>query len=260
VSLSPSQVEAITRCPLQWFLRRRAGVETSGSSSQGFGVLMHALAEHVVQTGTADLPALQAKADEVWADLDWEAPWYAARQRAVAQEVLRRFTTWHTERQASAPGEGVEVVGAEVPFELQVGRAVVRGQIDRLERDAEGRGIVVDLKTGRSPVSPKDLPEHPQLGLYQLAVAEGDVGGHTFTGTGGGMLLQLRAGLKGEAREQTQAPLAPDGHGRTWVHDLLDELVTQVVAEQFPARRNSSCDTCEVRRSCPAQPTGAQVV
>jgi hypothetical protein len=86
-------VEAITRCPLQWFLRRRAGVESSGSSSQGFGVLMHALAEHVVQTGSADLPELQAKADEVWADLDWEAPWYAARERAVAQEVMRRFTT-----------------------------------------------------------------------------------------------------------------------------------------------------------------------
>jgi RecB family exonuclease len=221
---------------------------------------MHALAEHVVQTGDADLPALQAKADEVWADLDWEAPWYAAQQRAVAQEVLRRFTTWHTARQGSAPGEGVEVVGAEVPFELEVGRAVVRGQIDRLERDSEGRGVVVDLKTGRNAVPPKELPEHPQLGLYQLAVAEGDVGGHTFTGTGGGLLLQLRDGLKGEAREQRQSPLEPDEHGRTWVHDLLDELVSQVVAEQFPARRNSSCDRCEVRRSCPAQPTGAQVV
>ncbi|MDQ1631747.1 MAG: hypothetical protein QOC80_1719, partial [Frankiaceae bacterium] len=176
VSLSPSQVEAITRCPLQWFLRRRAGVETSGSSSQGFGVLMHALAEHVVQTGNADLSELQAKADEVWADLDWEAPWYASQQRAVAEEVLRRFTTWHTARQGSAAdggveaagaeAAGVEVVGAEVPFELEVGRAVVRGQIDRLERDPQGRGVVVDLKTGRQPASTTDLPEHPQLGLY----------------------------------------------------------------------------------------------
>jgi hypothetical protein len=41
---------------------------------------------------------------------------------------------------------------------------------------------------------------------------------------------------------------------------MLDQLVEQVVNEQFPARRNSSCDSCEVRRACPAQPEGAQVV
>jgi RecB family exonuclease len=255
VSLSPSQVEAITRCPLQWFLRRRAGVDTAASSSQGFGVLMHALAEHAVTSGSLDVDELRRKADEVWSDLDWEAPWYAERERTVANLVLDRFAAWHQTRP-----EGTEVVAAEVPFELRVGRAEVRGQIDRLERDAEGRGVVVDLKTGRKAAAKDDLPEHPQLGLYQLAVAEGDVDGHRFTGPGGGMLLHLRDHKGGEAREQQQEPLQTDENGRSWVHDLLDTLVQQVVSEQFPARRNSSCERCEVRRSCPAQPVGAGVV
>jgi RecB family exonuclease len=254
VSLSPSQVESISRCPLQWFLRRRAGVESSASTSQGFGVLMHALAEHVVRSGSLDLDDLQRKADEVWSDLDWEAPWYADRERAVAREVLRRFAEWHRTRP-----ETTEVVGAEVGFELQVGRALVRGQIDRLERDEQGRGVVVDLKTNRTAPPKKEIPEHPQLGLYQLAVSEGTVEGHTFTGPGGALLLQLRdAG--GGAKAQQQEPLVPDEHGRTWVHELLDGLVQQVLTEQFPARRNSGCDNCEVRRACPAQPEGTQVV
>ncbi len=253
VRLSPSQVEAIARCPLQWFLRRRAGVESGASTSQGFGVLMHALAEHAVRSGSLDLDDLRAKADEVWSDLDWEAPWYAERERAVAHEVLRRFGEWHRSRSTT-------VVGAEIDFEVQVGRAVVAGQIDRLERDEQGRGHVVDLKTGKNAAATTDLEQHPQLGLYQLAVLEGGIEGQAFTGAGGGMLLQLRAATSKGAKEQSQPPLEPDTHGRTWVHDMLDALVEQVVSEQFPARRNSGCERCEVRRACPARPEGAQVV
>jgi hypothetical protein len=74
------------------------------------------------------------------------------------------------------------------------------------------------------------------------------------------MLLQLRDANAGGAKEQKQAPLEPDEAGRTWVHAMLEELVNQVLTEQFPARRNESCDTCEVRRACPAQPEGAQVI
>jgi RecB family exonuclease len=252
VLLSPSQVEAIARCPLQWFLRRRAGVESTSSTSQGFGVLVHALAQHVVAVGRLDVDDLHRRADAVWSDLDWEAPWYAERERAVAHEVIRRFGEWHRDR----PNE---VVAAEVPFELTVGRALVRGQIDRLERDDSGGGVVVDLKTNRSAPRGADIPEHPQLGLYQLAVAEGGVPGAEFTGSGGAMLLQLRdAGAT--AKEQKQPPLEADETGRTWVHRLLEELVEQVVSEQFPARRNDGCENCEVRRACPAQPEGAQVV
>jgi RecB family exonuclease len=256
VALSPSQVDTLARCPLQWFLRRRAGVESSASSSQGFGVVIHALAEHVVTSGEIDLPELERRLDEVWPDLDWDAPWYAERERKVASEALQRFASWHAQR-------GGTVVGVEVPFEFTVGRALVKGQIDRLERDEQGRGVVVDYKTGRSNVPKEELQQHPQLGLYQLAVAEGGVGGDTqgeepLAGPGGAFLLQLRSGTK--ATPQQQAALEPDENGRTWVHELLETLVQQVVDEQFPARRNANCDRCEVRRACPAQPTGAQVV
>ena len=49
----------------------------------------------------------------------------------------------------------------------------VRGRVDRLERDAAGRLVVVDVKTGKSPVSKDDAQRHAQLAMYQLAIAEG---------------------------------------------------------------------------------------
>ena len=60
-------------------------------------------------------------------------------------------------------------------FSCDSGVARVRGQIDLLERDREGRGRVVDYKTGRSAPAAKDAQESPQLGLYQLAVMSGAV-------------------------------------------------------------------------------------
>ena len=42
-----------------------------------------------------------------------------------------------------------------------------------MERDGAGRLLIVDIKTGKTPVSKDDAQQHAQLAMYQLAVAEG---------------------------------------------------------------------------------------
>jgi RecB family exonuclease len=255
VTLSPSQVDVIRTCPLRWFLLRRAGVASAASSSQGFGTLLHDVARHIVDSGVTDVADLERRIDTYWSEIDWEAPWFAGRERSVARAALDALLRWHQ-------GEEYEVVAAEVGFDLEValdsGVARVRGQIDRLERDGQGRGHVVDYKTGRTAPSAKDAQESPQLGLYQLAVMNGAVeipeGSAPLDGPGGASLLPLRGG-----KVRDQPPLEADESGRTWVHDLLEGLVAAIAAEDFPARRNAGCDHCPVRRCCPAQPEGAQV-
>ena len=262
VVLSPSQVEVINACPLKWFLVRRAGVAAAGTAAQGFGVLVHDIAKRLAQDEITNAAELEAALDEHWPSIDWEAPWFSASERAVAGEALRRLRSWHQ-------GRPNQVVGVELdfdlPLDLQAGRAQIRGQIDRLERDADGRAYVVDYKTSRQKPSGGSARDSPQLGLYQLAATGGAVslgkeegaepGAVTFTGTAGAALLPLR-----HQGEVTQPPLQPGGDGRTWVHELLEGLVAAIAAERFPARRNEDCQRCPVRRSCPAQPEGASVV
>ena len=90
--------------------------------------------------------------------------------------MLATFVTWRsaTRHELTEVGTEVDVDGVLAAPPTTSGPAVrVRGRVDRLERDAEGRLVVVDVKTGKSPVSKDDAQRHAQLGLYQLAVAEG---------------------------------------------------------------------------------------
>ena len=45
----------------------------------------------------------------------------------------------------------IEPVGLELTLESDIGGVTVRGIIDRLERDTDGRLVVTDYKTGRTP-------------------------------------------------------------------------------------------------------------
>ena len=88
---------------------------------------------------------------------------------------------------------------------MQIGDAVLSGKVDRLERDRDGRLVVIDLKTGKSKPTQKDVAVHPQLALYQLAVAEGAFTGGEPAEPGGARLVQVGAA---RARAQAQPPLA----------------------------------------------------
>ncbi|WP_458781568.1 ATP-dependent helicase [Arthrobacter sp. D3-16] len=59
----------------------------------------------------------------------------------------------------------------EVPVETRVGDVVVRGRIDAVFRDADGRWDLVDWKTGRRPAAAQLRTKSVQLAVYRLAWA-----------------------------------------------------------------------------------------
>ena len=82
------------------------GVSSAASSSQGFGTLLHDVARHIVDAGVTDIRDLERRLDTHWPEIDWEAPWFAGRERAAAQSALNALLKWHRET-------AYEVVGAE---------------------------------------------------------------------------------------------------------------------------------------------------
>ncbi|MDQ1722993.1 MAG: hypothetical protein QOG52_21 [Frankiaceae bacterium] len=253
VRLSGSAVSAYGQCPLAWFLDREAQARTTSTTSQGFGLILHALAR-LVATGALPPVAtvLSAKLDEVWPRLAFDAEWQAVRERAEAEAAIRRFLNWYA-------GHADRWVASEAEFAAEVDGVLLRGSIDWVERDDDGNAVIVDFKTGKSLPSAADMSEHAQLGMYQIAVREGALS-EQFGGPvalGGAELVQLRQNLKGELpKVQRQAPL--DGVG--WADELLAATRDGLLAESFPARVHGGCDRCSFRRSCPAQDAGGQVI
>ncbi|KWX04205.1 helicase UvrD [Carbonactinospora thermoautotrophica] len=266
VALSASAVQGLAECPLQWFLGREVRAESPRTSAVGFGSVLHVLADDVAHgRAPAELAALMERLDRVWDQLAFEAPWQSAQQKEEARAALARFLVWHTAER------GRMVVDTEREFSvtLQVGEIAIqiRGFIDRVEADAEGRAYLVDFKTGKTKLTREELARHPQLGLYQLAVEHGalDSVPH-FRGRrpelGGAELVQLRIedSADGMPLVQTQSAPRPDGDGSTWVERLLVEAARRVLNEEFTPMSGNGCERCEFRRCCTAWPEGRQVI
>ena len=127
----------------------------------------------------------------------------------------------------------------------------LRGRLDRLERDGSGRLVVVDVKTGKTPVSKDDAQRHAQLAMYQLAIAEGLLPQGDSPGVGG---WSTSAGTARPApTERAQDALTADVRG-DW-RELVQNAAAATQGPQFLARINDGCAHCPVRPNC-ARPSG----
>ncbi|EST36723.1 hypothetical protein N566_16150, partial [Streptomycetaceae bacterium MP113-05] len=271
VVLSGSALDQLARtCSLQWFLGREVKADAPASTAQGFGNVVHVLADEVASGGTpADLAALMERLEGVWEGLAFDAPWKSRQEKDSARAALERFLRWHV----TARGEGREAVGSEHGFDvtLEAGEYAIRirGSMDRVERDAQGRAYVVDFKTGRAKPSGADVERHPQLAVYQLAVREGAADGllgadgaeSGAAEPGGAELVHLRLGATrregGDEMPAVQRQDPPDGD---WAGELLAEAAGRVLDERFAPSTGAHCGNCAFRSACSAQPEGRHVV
>ncbi|WP_433567893.1 ATP-dependent helicase [Nocardia sp. CA-151230] len=258
ISLSPSTVDQLKTCPLRWALERHGG---------GDGENPHALKGNLVHTLVQAL-AGQVSEDQVkqalakaWKKVDPTARdgenWHSRAELRRTETMVDTFLAWLRNTRDELTAIGVEVpvdcvLPARGPGEQPVR---ISGRVDRVERDALGRFVIVDVKTGKTPISKQAAEEHAQLATYQVAAAEGALG----EGEPGGarLVYVAKPSSKEGATQRTQPPLDADGieTWRTVIHDAADASK----GPSYLAMRNDGCRHCKVAGSCPVQDTGRQV-
>ncbi|MFB6890612.1 ATP-dependent helicase [Kitasatospora sp. NPDC056327] len=263
VRLSGSGLEQLESCSLQWFLDKEVRARGTSSAAQGFGNVVHALADEVGSGRTpADLAVLMERLDTVWDALAFDAPWKSHQEKTEARAALERFLTWHV------MARGRDLVATEHGFDVTLDaggvQVRIRGSMDRVEKDEAGRAYVVDFKTGKQTPTDRSLPEHKQLAVYQLAVRSGALNGlpgfdEAGPGSGGAELVQLRKPDKA-VPEAPKVQRQDPPEGAPWIENLLADAAGRILAERFVPQTGSACDRCSFRRSCSAQRDGAQLV
>ena len=205
-----------------------------------------------------DLDAMDAQVDRIWPELRFEAAWQSQSERRAARMALERFLIYHVRRDRELVDTEASV-GASVDVTTPGGGSDtvrLRGFIDRVERDDQGRDVAIDLKNMKRPVADSDVPEHGQLGVYQLILRAGDEPREV----GGAALVQLRvAATKDAADPKVQFQEALPSQSPTWVEVKLGEAAHAIRTEVFSATLGSSCRFCAYRTSCPARSDGEQV-
>ena len=283
VTLSGSQVGTLLACPRQWFLQRRAGADKPRTSAAGFGSVVHVLAEHAVAEGVSPTE-LSAHLERVWDQIPFDAVWLSTSERAEADESLERLAGWIEARQ------GREVLGVEVPFEVLVpteGQPLrLTGTVDRLDRGADGRLVIVDFKTGRHVPTRGEAASLDQLGAYQLAAQLGAFS-HLAgdAGVGAAELVYLRAqdGQQPYPKVLQQPSIADvpylaeepsvavlDEASRkavgtqqdhpTWVHHRMATAARVLADDRYVATVGHQCRYCPFASSCPGRGEGRQVI
>ncbi|MGA7203437.1 MAG: ATP-dependent DNA helicase [Specibacter sp.] len=266
VTVSPSKVEAVLKSPLNWFVKA-AGGEATTDFARSLGTLIHAIAQDIPEgAGHEYLEELEKR----WPSLGMGDSWEGEKDYERAQEMLRKLAQYVVD----ARMQGRTLVGVEVDFAVEIPAgetapgertARLRGQVDRLEADANGNLVIVDLKTGRNKPTKAELARHPQLGAYQAAVLAGAfvataaAAGFPHAGTGGAALLPLGDGTKGVKTQDQEALSAGDDD---WATPEVLQAAHLMAQATFPARHGADWTErsgCPLPTICPLCHEGKQV-
>lgn len=245
VWLRPSQLEDFAKCPLHWFLNAHGGGDSNFSAN--LGSLVHKALELGVEMSEDSLWGL---VESKWHTLSFESKWLEEAGERKAKRMISNMVQYLRKFDA----EGAKVIGREVNFEFELGRARVRGQVDRLELYPDGRVMIVDLKTGATTVTADEAKKHPQLGLYQLAFENGAFaeleGIDAQTSLSGAKLLLV--GTSDKPVERTQPNLDEAPEAKQEFHRLIEAATAGMAMTDrvFVAQIDSHCTNTNEFGSC----------
>jgi ATP-dependent exoDNAse (exonuclease V) beta subunit len=262
VQLSGSQVGALLTCPRRWFLETQAHGQAHASAKTQIGTLLHHLFEMDARAALEGQPRVsdadaRSWLEDHWDSLGWRSPATASAGLEQALAAFGRYRVWADDRLTR------QLLAAEthfeLPLELDAQPLVIRGVVDRLERDADGRVIVVDFKTGKAGKVDEYLD---QLGCYELAAVSGALGEDIPSIAGPSELvwpsMDARVTVKADVGCKVTAapPLVAgveecDGYPSEF-HARLARAAGIVRSGTFAATAGAGCSRCAFRSGCPA--------
>ncbi|TYR15548.1 ATP-dependent DNA helicase [Corynebacterium urealyticum] len=254
VSLSPSKLDNIDNCALKTFFDDNRGAQEE-TNPMRVGTVVHAIAQAIVQQDLSLEDAQYAARTALkWAVVGPAFEVNAALERW--EQGIANLHSWITETCTQTEGTEWEV---EQQLDTTLGtlptgeEVFLRGRIDLMATDADGRVVVYDFKTGKTPKTAAEAQASRQLGAYQFLV-------HVNRGKQAyGAHLIYPATSEGKLKKSSQPDFSPEQLAETRQNLLAAaEQISEPVQIATPG--DAQCKYCSYHLICPAKDAGKTVV
>jgi superfamily I DNA/RNA helicase/RecB family exonuclease len=231
--LSASDIDTYRTCPLKYKFARVFRIPQEPTLNQRFGILVHQVLERFHAGGE------RRSLEEMLGLL--EAGWRRGGFGSSEQEhqLREKATTALTRYHERFQGEDAEPTYFERSFSFQIGRHLLRGRVDRVDRLPEGGWELIDYKTG-PPKTPTQLAHDVQLSLYAVAASAA-------------WQLEAARGAYYYVLDDEKVPLEQDSGDRDWIEEVATEVAEGILSQGFePTPSFAACAVCDYRLVCPA--------
>jgi putative RecB family exonuclease len=246
-TLSPSKVSSFKDCALAFRYSAIDKLPEEPTVAATRGSLVHLALEHLFEREPAERTLANAEADLERALAEFRAdPEFVAlgldteAEAAFHSEASRLVENYFGLEDPTT----IRPIGIELRLEAQVGGLRLRGIIDRLELDHEGRLVVTDYKTGRTPGPSYQQARMEGVHFYALLCEE-------LFGVRPALVQLLylgdRTAITTVPTEQATRAL------RRKVGALWQAVETACEREDFRPRPGRLCSWCSFHAYCPAQ-------
>ena len=166
---SASKIDLYKRCPLQFKFRYALHVPGRPGAPLEIGAAVHAVLEQIAKRrangeATSEEQALDLL-EKHWRYDGFDNEKRLKEGRDAAAGMIRTFMRWDRE----AADRGSEIVGVEQEFKMDMDGIKFVGKMDRVDKGPDGRYVVTDYKTGKTPTKKSEIAHDVQMNLYALA-------------------------------------------------------------------------------------------
>jgi putative RecB family exonuclease len=245
-SLSPSKVSSFTQCGLAFRFSAIDRLPEPPSEAATKGTLVHAALERLLdrQPHERTLPAALTAVDEAFEllrhDDDYTGLHLDDEAEAAflddAEQLVRRYF------ELEDPST-ITPIGLELQLEVPLGTLLLRGIIDRLELDDDGRLVVTDYKSGKAPAQNYEQKRLGGVHFYAFLCER------LF----GQRPAKVQLLYLGDPLVITTVPSEQSIRGLERKLTAVWTAIERACArESFAPRPSKLCDWCNFRAFCPA--------
>ena len=242
-TFSPTRINAYLDCATLYrylYLDRIGKFYMRSRPGFSFGSSLHRVLQEFHQNGAhADSHEMLADLESYWISAGYESAESEQEHQRQAKEIVSAYHRDFAALQEEYAG-GIETIATEKTIRFDMGRFVLSGRVDRIDRYPNGMLEVVDYKSGRTDVSAEDVAASLAMNCYQL-VLQKLYPGSAVRGT----IYCLRSGAR--------ASYSLVGAAFADFEAEITEIVYQILDRDFEGVRPIKidlCDTCDFVSRC----------